>query len=418
MLEFITRNGRWIAGGFLLTYFSSFGQTFFISASVAEWQTTFGLSHGQFGMLYMAATLASALCLPFVGRMVDVIPEHRVIAFVVPVLAGAAVLAAYAPTLAVLGVAIFLLRLFGQGMMTHIALTATGRWFDAQRGRAVSLVVLGHQGGEGTLPLIFSTIAIAYGFQTSWVVGALALLVVALPLGVWAYATPRSPRPSSTTPREEDAAATPPDSRRDWTRSEVMRDPIFWVLLTGVLAPPFIGTTIFFHQDYLTALRDWPPQFYALSLTVMAVTTVVFALIHGAVIDRFGSTAVLPYFLLPLAAACFALSIDGPRSILIVVMVLLGISYGISSTLFGAIWAEIYGVLHLGAVRSLVVSAMVFATAAGPGITGTLIDRGISLPEQMTAIALYCLIAAAAMTVVSVRLRKRGVGRLQATTRV
>ena len=413
MLAFITRNARWIAGGFLLTYFSSFGQTFFISASVAEWQKTFDLSHGQFGVLYMLATLARALCLPFVGRLVDVIPEHQVIAFVVPVLAGAALLAAYAPTLAVLGIAIFLLRLFGQGMMTHIALTATGRWFAAQRGRAVSLVILGHQGGEGTLPLIFSTIAIVYGFRAGWVAGALVLLVVAMPLGVWAYATPRTPRPPGTVPGNETGAATRSDTRRDWSRSEVLRDPIFWVLLTGVLAPPFIGTTIFFHQDYLTALHNWSPQFYALSLTVMAVTTVVFALIHGAVIDRFGSTAVLPYFLLPLAGSCFALSIDGPPVTLFLVMVLLGVSYGISSTLFGAIWAEIYGVSHLGAVRSLVVSAMVFATAAGPGVTGTLIDRGISLPEQMTGIALYCLIASGFMAAASVRLRKRAARRVQ-----
>jgi len=313
MLAFITGNARWIAGGFLLTYFSSFGQTFFISASVAEWQKTFDLGHGQFGVLYMAATLASALCL------------------------------------------------------------------------------------EGTLPLIFSTIAIVYGFRAGWVAGALALLVVAMPLGVWAYSTPRTPRPSATVPGKETVPATRSDTRRDWSRSEVLRDPIFWVLLTGVLAPPFIGTTIFFHQDYLTALHNWSAQFYALSLTVMAVTTVVFALIHGAVIDRFGSTAVLPYFLLPLAGSCFALSIDGPPLTLFLVMMLLGVSYGISSTLFGAIWAEIYGVSHLGAVRSLVVSAMVFATAAGPGVTGTLIDRGISLPEQMTGIALYCLIASGVM---------------------
>ncbi len=43
MLEFIRRNFRWIAGGFMLTYFSSFGQTYFISASVSEWQAAFGL---------------------------------------------------------------------------------------------------------------------------------------------------------------------------------------------------------------------------------------------------------------------------------------------------------------------------------------------------------------------------------------
>jgi len=401
MLDFIRNNARWIGGGFLLTYFSSFGQTFFIAASVAEWQSAFGLSHGEFGLLYMLATLASAVCLPFVGRVVDVVPEHRVIAFVVPALAAAAVTAAYAPGIAVLCVAIFVLRLLGQGMMTHIALTATGRWFSAQRGRAVSLVVLGHQAGEGTLPLIFSTLAVAYGYRAGWIAGAVALVLIGLPLGLWAYSSPR--RPGSV----DHSLKTTAREVRNWTRSEVLRDPIFWVLLTGVLAPPFIGTTIFFHQDYLTALRDWPPQFYAASLSLMAVTTVIFALITGVAIDRFGSTAVLPFFLLPLAGACLALSIDGPHVLLLLVMVLLGVSYGMSSTLFGSIWPEIYGSAHLGAVRSIVVSAMVLSTAVGPGVTGALIDRGLGLPAQMVGLAAYCLVAAAAMGLVTSHLRSR-----------
>ena len=180
MIEFLKQNFRWIAGGFLLTFFSSFGQTFFVSASIAEWQFKFDLSHGEIGRLYMLATLGSALCLPVLGRIVDVLPERTTILLVVPVLAAATVLAAYAPSVTMLLLAIFLLRLFGQGMMTHVALTATGRWFSAQRGRAVSLVVLGHQGGEATLPLLFAMISIAFGYQAGWVAGA-ALLV---PFGV------------------------------------------------------------------------------------------------------------------------------------------------------------------------------------------------------------------------------------------
>ena len=395
MLSFLKANYRWIAGGFLLTYFSSFGQTFFISASIGEWRAAFDLSHGDFGRLYMFATLASALCMPFVGRLVDIMPERRTILLVMPVLAAATLLAAYAPSVIILACAIFLLRLFGQGMMTHIALTATGRWFVAQRGRAVSLVVLGHQGGEATLPLLFAAVAIGFGYRSGWIAGALALLVVGLPLAYVAYRKPRTPHHEAA-----EAQSTAP-AVRNWTRQEVLRDPIFWVLLTGVLAPPFIGTTVFYHQDYLTELRGWPPHFFALSLSVMAITTVVFALISGALIDRFRATAVLPFFLLPLGASCFALGSDGPAGMLFVAMVLLGTSYGFSSTLFGAVWPEMYGLAHLGAIRSVIVSAMVFATAAGPGITGTLIDYGIELPTQMRWLGLYCFAAVFAMAAAS-----------------
>ena len=385
----------------MLTYFSSFGQTYFISASVAEWQATFGLTHGEFGRIYMFATLASALCLPFIGRLLDVVQAHRMIALVVPVLAGAALLAGYATSLPILIFAIFLLRMFGQGMMTHIALTSTGRWFVAERGRAVSLVVLGHQGGEATIPLAFAALTIAYGYRVGWLAAAITLLVVGLPFAYWCYRKPRVPhgQPSMET-------KTSPEVR-SWTRGEVLTDPIFWVLLAGVLAPAFIGTTIFYHQNYLTVLHSWPPQLFAMSLLVMALTTVGCALITGAAIDRLGATSILPYFLLPLASACFVLAYSGAEITLFIMMVLLGISYGIASTLFGSLWPEIYGVLNLGAVRSVTVSAAVMATAAGPGLTGTLIDRGVSLPTQMIFFGCYCLLAAVAMTIASVFLQRR-----------
>ena len=401
MLAFIRHNFRWIAGGFALTYFSSFGQTYFISASVSEWQAAFGLSHGEFGRLYMFATLASALCLPIVGRLVDLVPPHRMTALVAFILAGAALLAGYASSLPVLVIAVFVLRLFGQGMMTHIALTTTGRWFVAERGRAVSLVVLGHQGGEATIPLVFAALTIAYGYRAGWIAAAVALLVIGLPFAYWCYRKPRVPHGQLST-----ETRTSPEVR-SWTRQEVLRDPIFWVLLSGVLAPAFIGTTIFYHQNYLTALNNWPPQLFASSLLVMALTTVGFALLVGAAIDRFGATSVLPYFLLPLSAACFALAYSGPEITLFIVMVLLGISYGISSTLFGSLWPEIYGLANLGAVRSVTVAAAVLATAAGPGLTGTLIDRGVGLPTQMIFFGLYCLLAAGGMTIASASLRRR-----------
>lgn len=401
MQEFLKRNGRWIAGGFVLTYFSSFGQTYFISASIAEWQAAFDLSHGEFGRLYMFATLASALCLPLVGRLVDIIPSHRVIAVCMPILAMATLLAAFATSVPVLVGGIFLLRLFGQGMMTQIALTATGRWFVVERGRAISLVVLGHQGGEATLPLAFSMIAIAYGYRAGWVTGAAMIMLIGLPFAYWAYSRPREPRH-----QQADSARTDPEVR-SWTRREVLRDPMFWVLLTGVLAPSFIGTTIFYHQNYLTALNAWPPQLFATSLLVLSLTTVGCALVTGAVIDKISARAVLPWFLLPLGSACFALAFSGPAFTLFIVMLLLGISYGISSTLFGSLWPEIYGLANLGSIRAVTVSAAVLSTAAGPGITGTLIDRGVELPEQMLFIGGYCYLVMGAMLVASVLLRRR-----------
>lgn len=398
-LAFLRGNARWIAGGFLLTFFSSFGQTFFISLSAGDIRREYGLSHGDFGMLYMVATLASAFTMPRFGQIVDKYSPRTVTLIIVPMLALASIAMALSQSLLLLVFTIYLLRLFGQGMMTHNALTAMARWFSAQRGRAVSIATLGHNTGEAVFPLIFVAIAAAIGWRNTWLVAAAFLVVVALPLIAGLIWQERAPRTSDPQPRKAPV--------RDWTRGEVVRDPLFYMLLLGVMAPGFIGTTIFFHQVYLVELRGWSLEMFASSFTFMASMTVVFALVAGQLVDRFSATALLPSFLLPLSAACLVLaSFDGPWSAF-AFMGLLGISYGFSSTLFGAVWPEVYGLKHLGAIRALTVAIMVFATAMGPGLTGYLIDLGVSYPLQIAFMGFYCLGACLLMLHVSQRLSRR-----------
>ena len=95
----------------------------------------------------------------------------------------------------------------------------------------------------------------------------------------------------------------------------------------------------------------------------MAASTIVFALVCGSLVDRFRASSVLPFFLLPLSLACLVLASSGSASTLFVAMGLLGLSYGFSSTLSGALWPEIYGARHLGAIRSVIVSTVSSADA-------------------------------------------------------
>jgi len=393
MLRFLQENLRWVAGGFLLTYFSSFGQTFFISLSAGHIRSEFGLSHGGFGTLYMIATLASAMSLPQVGKLVDRWRVAQTVWLTVALLFVACVGMAYSASLAALAVTIYLLRLFGQGMMSHIAFTAMGKWFAAQRGRAVSLAAIGVNFGEATMPFLFVVLAAAVGWRHAWLVAAAVLVAFGLPAIHLAMRVERKPR--STDPGQARPASA------DWTRAQALRDPLFYVILAGVLAPAFIGTTIFFHQVYLVELRGWSLELFAASFTLMSASVIVFALIAGYLVDRYSAIRLLPAYLLPLAAACFVLGAFEGQWSAFAFMALLGISYGVSTTLFGALWPELYGTAHLGSIRSLVVAATVLATALGPGITGYLIDIGVSYPLQIIAMSLYCLVAAGAMTFAS-----------------
>ena len=347
----------------------------------------------------MVATLGSALSLPWVGKLVDRYSPATVTLIIVPLLALGAVGMAYVQHIVVLGFVIYVLRLFGQGMMTQNGVTATGRWFSASRGRAISLVTLGHNAGEAVLPFLFVIVAACLGWRNAWLVSAMVLVVFALPVITKLVAVERQPESKET--NERDTAL------RHWTRIEVIRDPLFWLTLLGVLAPAFIGTTVFFHQIYLVELRDWSLPVFASAFSVMAVCKIIFGLISGGLIDRFTAVKLLPVFLVPLALSCFALGGLEAQWSAFLFMALLGLAYGFSSTLSGTIWPELYGTKHLGAIRAIIVALMVFCTAAGPGLTGWLIDIGIALPTQMIFMGVYSLLACVLMVFVSRAFQKR-----------
>lgn len=395
-LTFIGTNARWLGGGFLLCFFSSFGQTFFVSLSNGDIRRDYDLTNGEFGMIYMLATLASAATLPFLGWTLDRYPAWRVAAVTVVCLAIATLAMAVSSSVPLLILAIYLLRLFGQGMMTEISMTTTGRWFAANRGRAMALVTLGNHAGTGFFPLIFVLAAGAFGWRGTWVASAAILILVALPTIVALVHRERDP--------QSEPPGTPIPNVADWTMAEVLRSPRFYLVSMSVLAPPFIGTTLFFHQVYLTELRGWSLEAFAAGFAVMSAVTVVFALVCGWMVDRYSALRLLPYFLIPLAIACFIAANFTAEAAIFVFMICLGVSNGFSSTLLGALWPELYGVKHLGAIRSLTVALMVLASALGPGVTGILIDLGVPYPLQIDAMGVYCLVMTIAMALLVGRL--------------
>lgn len=397
---FVRANARWLGSCFLLLLFSSFGQTFFIGLSGADLRRQFGLSGGEFGSLYMIATLISAATLPLLGRTLDVMPVWKVVRFSIAGLAAGALLLALAPNIILLGAALTLLRLFGQGMLTEIAFTAAGRWFVASRGRAMALIAPGLQLGFAILPLGFVLAHEMGGWRAPWTFSAALIALVGGPIIIYLMRFERTPKAKSSTKHDSGRA-------RDWTQGEVIRDPILYLLLAGTLAPPFIGTVIFFHQSYLIELRGYDPVLFASAFPIMAVTTVAFGLFCGHLIDRHGALRLLPFFLLPLCAASAVIAWSASGWALFAFMLLMGVSSGFAQTLLGALWPEVYGTAHLGSIRAITVSAMVLSTAIGPAVTGQLMDRGVLLTEQMGWMAVWCLLASICLAVAARRIARR-----------
>jgi len=398
---FLRANCRWLLAGLLLTLASSFGQTFFISVFSADIRAAFDLSHGDFGGIYMAGTLASAVAMMLAGKIADVWTLRRSGVVILAGLALTCALTAFTTSAFFLFVIIFGLRFFGQGMSTHIAMTAMGRWYSRQRGRAVAIAGLGHQFGQAVLPPLAVALALAIGWRETWLISGVAILFLAVPALYMLLSLDRVP-----TSGRQSGDELP--EIRQWTRSEVLRDPVFWALILGFLAPPLMGTAVYFHQVHIVETKGWQLVWFVSAYPLHAGMTVIASLIAGWITDRWGSTCLLPTFLLPLAMALIVLAALDSWIAIPVFMVLMGINSGVMTTVLGALWPEIYGIRHLGAVRSMVFAAMVLASAFGPGIVGWLIDWSVSIETQIFVMAGYCLAATPVMALAARQLRARG----------
>ena len=394
-LSFAWKNRRFLAFGLLLTFFSCFGQSYFIAVFNKDIRSAFSLSHGEFGLAYGVATVSSAMCLIWAGRLID---KTRLKTFALCVCGGliaSCVLMAAAPVFPALLFALFALRLTGQGLMVHTSVTSIGRHFTAERGRAVSIISMGGPSGQAVMALVAVALAAWLDWRQVWLVMAAFCAIVLIPAVARLLAEHQDAHLARRTRAAEPASASGPQGV--WGRKEVLKDLRFYLIMPVSLAPSFIVTGFFFHMAHLVEAKGWSLAFFTGAYTLYTVASITFTLITGPLIDRVGAVRILPWHLAPMCAGLAALAVSDHWSAAVVYLCLTGITVGVRITIGGAIWAEIYGVENLGAIRSLATSFMVVSTALSPVVFGWMFDYGVGVES----IALMCLACAAGASLLS-----------------
>jgi sugar phosphate permease len=406
--ELTARQIQWIFGGAAMTLATLPGQTIFIAQFNTALRSEFGLSHGEFGGLYTIATMASAFTLVFAGVLADRVGARLLAVASMLGLIATALLMANLAHVALLVVALALLRFFGQGMLSHIAMTTMSRWFNRFRGRALSFAGLGYTFGEAILPFTITLAILAFGWRNVWLGTAAVMLAVMIPLILLLFRDPpdgkRARRNGLANP-DADPSSTPTGT--GWTRAVVLRDPLFYLIIPGIMGPPAIGTLFIFHQAHLSELKSWDLTTFTAFFPFLSVTIVLTSLFAGALVDRFGAFRVMPVVLLPLGIACLLIGTLSPQWIIPAIFVFFGLTQGMMNPIVGALWVEMYGTAHIGSIRAIATAALVAASAVGPGIAGALIDLGIDLDLQAFAYAAYCGIGAATYGLLQSRFRAR-----------
>jgi MFS family permease len=390
----LRKNWALLAFGWLMTFGSAFGQTYFISIFGGLIRDEFALSHASFGTLYSTGTLLSAFVLMWAGRLIDRLPLLTFSSFAIAGLTLSTVVMRSASGWLTLILAFFCLRFFGQGLMTHAAMTAMARHFTAERGRAVSFAALGHVCAEAVLPILAVTLMAALYWRTIWLACAACLLTLFLPLIVVLL------RQQSDEPRQHAATSAPSAGNRSpregASLSTVLKDPLLYCLLPALMAPAFISTGLIFHQIHIGAEKGWALEVLAFGLTAFAAGSFVMMLTTGVLVDRLTTRRLMPFSLLPTILACAVLAATDSRWGALVFFSLLGVQSGLMSVIHVAVWAEVYGVIHLGAIRAFATSTMVFASGLAPAIVGVLIGWEWTIAGIVLLLAAYSVIASGA----------------------
>lgn len=377
---------RLLSFGLLLAFFSSFGQTFFIALFNAEFRETFGLTHGSFGSLYSLATLASGLSMLWFGAQIDRFDLRLYAGSACALLALACFLLSFAEHVALFVVCIFLLRLSAQGVMSHAAVTSMARYFEAGRGRAIAVATMGHPIGEAVFPILAVAAAAAIGWRSLWLGLAVFVLLFVLPLVVWLL---RGQRERHDRVLARDGQHGRMHGGLLVQYAALFRERRFLLILPAIVAPGFINTGIFFHQVPLIEARGWSLAWFAGSFSVYAGASIAGTLISGYLVDRLRALRLMPFYLLPLCAACFVLAFGQDALTAPLFMLLAGFSTGCSATVTTSMWAELYGLTRLGTIRSVAATLMVLSTAAAPGTLGVLIDLGVSFSALFLGCAVF-----------------------------
>ena len=385
--------------GFIFTFFSSFGQSYFLGLFNSSIRNELSITHGEFGTIYASATLLSSFFLIWIGKKIDDINIFKFAFFVILLLSFSCFFFSKISSVIILFIAIFLMRFSGQGMMSHTATTTISRYFSKSRGKALSTGWFGLSSAEFILPVLIIYLLNIFDWKNIWM-SISVLVILFLPIASFILVKNLNLDSREITDDEK----YKDEKIKQWRRIDVLKDYRFYIIGANMLAMPWIATGVFVYQSFILESKNWGPYVIAQSFMAYSVLSVITLFFSGFLIDKFTSRKLLVYMNIPLLfAAIILIYFNNPISSFLF-LGLIGISNGFANVLGSSTWAEIYGVKYIGSIKALTTALMVFATAFGTALFGVLIDLGFSIENIAVVSSTYIFISLVSLFIIRKKL--------------
>ena len=371
MKNFFSYDPKLLLYGFLIIFFASYGQTFFIALFNDDIKNFYSLTDGEFGLLYALSTTLSSLLLINFAKLIDYI-DLRIYSFLVTIGLCISCLAIYffPSNVIYLFIIIFALRFFGQGAMTHAGITSMTRYFGKDRGKAISVGNLGGMLGIMFLPLIVVYLNSFFTFRQIWLLSSISLIIF-LPILYFTL--------NNQIERHKKFTDSINQENKKWKTIDVIKNKNFLIYIPITSTFSFIGTGLMFHQIFIFTQKGWTIEMLGTGFIFLGGFSIVGLLFGGPLIDILNPRKAILFVLLPIFIGILILLTFDNFIFLLIYMSLYGFNLGISSPFTGSLWAELFGLESLGTVKAVFHAIVVLASALSPVVFGYIIDWGFGI---------------------------------------
>lgn len=303
-----------------------------------------------------ATLLGAIVCLP-IGRLFD----HaglRSATFVLTLALGGVVwtMSRLAGGTVVLFLLVLATRALGQSALSVASITAVGKSFGRRVGVAMGVYSV-------LLSVFFAAAFVAVGnvvhvsgWRSAWGFVAYGLLLFAAPIVLLLREGPAAQTAGSD---EQDGSA-------GLSLTAALRTPAFWVFGGGTSLFGLVSSGLGLFNQAILAERGFDQPTYVKFLAATSIIALAGQGLCGWLTLRWSMRQLLGLALLLYAAALAVLPLLTTLSQLWIFAALIGLSGGMITVLFFAVWRQAFGTAHLGRIQGAAQMLTVLASAIGP----------------------------------------------------
>jgi len=353
-------------------FMSAPGQTYSISVFINAYEKQFDYSSTLISSAYSIATTISGLLLIFVGKSIDKYGTRKMMMVIGFLLALTAFYNSFVSNIIMIFFGFFMLRYFGQGSMTLLPNALVPQWFSKHRALAISLSSIGGLIATLAVPSFNLWMINQFGWQTSWRIWSIILILVFLPL-VYIFIG-NQPEDYGLTVENEDLSdhhvhlkAMTKIKKESFSLKEALRTRSFWFAGIISMLPSMFTTGMTFHFFNIMALRNLSEQQSAFIIGLVALPAFFIPFIAKPVIDKYPVKNVLKLTNLIMILSMFFLLFGVINFATAIIFILFyGLGVAIQAVSLNVLWPNYFGRLHLGSIRSVATVFMVLGSALGP----------------------------------------------------